>query len=155
MALAAHSPAGATGPSPGPLTHHGRERRMRHRLATVLTVLLTVLLPLVPAWPAAGAQVGPGGPLVAAAATAVPHPALDLHADDGCTPVCAAQPRARHDQPGERPAAPDQPAATAAHAAGAAPGARAHTSAAPGPVPVSPGRTRHDSGRAPPVSSGD
>lgn len=153
MALAAHSPAGATG-SPGPLTHHGRERFMRHRLATVLTVLLTVLLPLVPAWPAAGAHVGPGGPLAAAAATAVPHPALDLHADDGCTPVCAAQPRARHDQLGERPAAPDQHAATAAHAAGVAPGAHARTSAAPGRVAVSPGRTRHDSGRAPPVSSG-
>lgn len=65
---------------------------MRRRLASVLTVLLTVLLPLVPAWPAAGAHVGPSGPLAAAAATAVPHPALDLHADDGCTPVCAAQP---------------------------------------------------------------
>ncbi|MFF0589796.1 hypothetical protein ACFYWD_27910 [Streptomyces sp. NPDC003781] len=127
---------------------------MRHRLATVLTVLLTVLLPLVPAWPAAGARVGPGGPLAAAAATAVPHPALDLHADDGCTPVCAAQPRARHDQLGERPAAPDQHGATLAHTAGTAPGAHARTSAAAGPVPVSPGRTRHDSGRAPPVSSG-
>ncbi|MFI7390939.1 hypothetical protein [Streptomyces tendae] len=154
MALAAHSPAGATGP--GPLTHPGRERLlMRHRLATVLTVLLAVLLPLVPAWPAAGAQVGPGGPLAAAAATAVPHPALDLHADDGCTPVCAAQPRARHDQVGERPAAPDPHAATTAHAAGAATGAHARTSAGPSRVPVSPGRARHDSGRAPPVSSGD
>ncbi|NEB62890.1 hypothetical protein G3I61_25005, partial [Streptomyces diastaticus] len=64
---------------------------MRRRLGAVLTVLLTVLLPLVPAWPAAGARVGPDGPLAAAVATAVPHPALDLHADDGCTPVCAAQ----------------------------------------------------------------
>ncbi|MGX1116924.1 hypothetical protein RKD37_002287 [Streptomyces ambofaciens] len=153
MALAVHSPAGATG-SPGPLTHHGRERHMRHRLATVLTVLLTVLLPLVPAWPAAGARVGPDGPLAAAAATTVPHPALDLHADDGCTPVCAAQPRARHDQVGERPAAPDQHAASAARNAAGAPGACARTSATPGPGPVSPGRARHDSGRAPPVSSG-
>ncbi|WP_328563435.1 hypothetical protein [Streptomyces coelicoflavus] len=127
---------------------------MRRRLATVLTVLLTVLLPLVPAWPAAGAQVGPSGPLAAAAATAVPHPALDLHADDGCTPVCAAQPRARHDQPAERPTAPDHHAAGAGRGAGAASGAHARTSAAPGPVPVSPGRTSHDSGRAPPVSSG-
>lgn len=97
---------------------------MRRRLASVLTVLLTVLLPLVPAWPAAGAHVGPSGPLAAAAATAVPHPALDLHADDGCTPVCAA------------------------------PCGHARTSFAPGPVPVSPGRASHDSGRAPPVSSG-
>ncbi|MFJ6074248.1 hypothetical protein ACIQFU_26025 [Streptomyces sp. NPDC093065] len=127
---------------------------MRRRLATVLTVLLTVLLPLVPAWPAAGAQVGPSGPLAAAAATAVPHPALDLHADDGCTPVCAAQPRARHDLPAERPTAPDHHAAATALRAGASPGAHARTSAAPGPVPVSPGRTSHDSGRAPPVSSG-
>ncbi|GAA2566086.1 MULTISPECIES: hypothetical protein [Streptomyces] len=127
---------------------------MRQRLATVLTTLLAVLLPLVPAWPAAGAHVGPSGPLAAATATSVPHPALGLHADDGCTPVCAAQPRARHDLLGERPTAPDQHAATGAHGAGPAPGARPRTSAAPGPVPVSPGRASHDSGRAPPVSSG-
>ncbi|MFD6190494.1 hypothetical protein [Streptomyces sp. NPDC060275] len=127
---------------------------MRHRLATVLTVLLAVLLPLVPAWPAAGAQVGPGGPLAAAAATAVPHPALDLHADDGCTPVCAAQPRARHDHLAERPTVPDHHAATAGRDAGSGAGAHARTSATPGPVPVSPGRASHDSGRAPPVSSG-
>ncbi|BET46823.1 hypothetical protein RGQ21_18050 [Kitasatospora aureofaciens] len=128
---------------------------MRRRLASVLTVLLTVLLPLVPAWPAAGAHVGPSGPLAAAAATAVPHPALDLHADDGCTPICAAQPRARHDQQAGRPTAPDQHPATTAHLqGGAAPGGHARTSLAPGPVPVSPGRASHDSGRAPPVSSG-
>ncbi|MFC8875026.1 hypothetical protein [Streptomyces ardesiacus] len=127
---------------------------MRRRLGAVLTVLLTVLLPLVPAWPAAGARVGPDGPLAAAVATAVPHPALDLHADDGCTPVCAAQPRARHDQPAERPAAPDHYATATGHRAGAVPGSRPRTSAAPGPAPVSPGRTSHDSGRAPPVSSG-
>ncbi|WP_399891307.1 hypothetical protein ACGH7X_31170 [Streptomyces sp. BBFR51] len=127
---------------------------MRRRLATVLTVLLAVLLPLVPAWPAAGAHVGPSGPLAAATATAVPHPAFDQYADDGCTPVCAAQPRARHDQPAERPTAPDQHAATAPHAPGATPGARTRTSAAPGPLPVSPGRASHDNGRAPPVSSG-
>ncbi|MFD4261112.1 hypothetical protein ACFWR9_26680 [Streptomyces sp. NPDC058534] len=127
---------------------------MRGRLATVLTVLLSVLLPLVPAWPADGVHVGPGGPLAATAATEVPHPALDLHADDGCTPVCAAQPRARHDQPGERPTAPDHYATTTAHGAGTVPGAHTRTAAAPGPVPVSPGRTSHDGGRAPPVSSG-
>ncbi|KAF2776618.1 MULTISPECIES: hypothetical protein [unclassified Streptomyces] len=128
---------------------------MRRRLATVLTVLLTVLLPLVPAWPAAGSHAGARGPLAAAAATAVPHPALDLHADDGCTPVCAAQPRARHDLPAGRPTAPDQHPATTAHPEGcAAPGGHVRTSFAPGPVPVSPGRASHDSGRAPPVSSG-
>ncbi|MFB7650441.1 MULTISPECIES: hypothetical protein [unclassified Streptomyces] len=127
---------------------------MRRRLATVLTVLLSVLLPLVPAWPAAGVHVGPGGPLAAATATAVPHPVLDPHADDGCTPVCAAQPRARHDQPGEGPTAPDHHATTTAHGAGTASGAHTRTAAAPGPVPVSPGRTSHDSGRAPPLSSG-
>ncbi|MFG2322373.1 hypothetical protein [Streptomyces sp. NPDC048568] len=127
---------------------------MRRRLATVLTVLLGVLLPLVPAWPAVGGHGGPGGPVAAAAATALPHPAPDLHADDGCTPACAAQPRARHDQPGEGPTAPDHRATATAHGAGAAPGAHARTAAAPGPVPVSPGRRSHDSGRAPPLSSG-
>jgi hypothetical protein len=134
-------PARDTAPAPG------------HRLAALLTALLVVLLPLVPAWPAAGAHVGPSGPLAVAAATAVPHPAFDHLADDGCTPVCAAQPRARHDQPAERPTAPDHHAATA-HAPGAASGAHTPTSTAPGPVPVSPGRASHDSGRAPPVSSG-
>ena len=127
---------------------------MRRRLATVLTVLLGVLLSLVPARPLVGVHAGPGGPFAAAAATALPHPAPDLHADDGCTPACAAQPRARHDQPGEGPAAPDDRAAATAHGAGAVPGAHARTAAAPGPVPVSPGRRSHDSGRAPPLSSG-
>ncbi|MYS50051.1 hypothetical protein GTW46_08230, partial [Streptomyces sp. SID6013] len=72
-----------------------------------------------------------------------------------CTPVCAAQPRARHDQPAGRPAAPDQhPVTTPYPGGGAAPGGHARTSSDPGPVPVSPGRASHDSGRAPPVSSG-
>ncbi|MER7804123.1 hypothetical protein ABTX71_27720 [Streptomyces parvulus] len=127
---------------------------MRRRLATVLTVLLGVLLPLVPAGTGADVHAGPGGPLAAATAAAVPHPAPDLHADDGCTPACAAQPRARHDQPGEGPAAPDHRATTTAHGAGTADGAPARIAAAPGPAPVSPGRTNHDSGRAPPLSSG-
>ncbi|MFE2357031.1 hypothetical protein [Streptomyces parvulus] len=133
---------------------------MRRRLATVLTVLVGVLLGvllLVPAGPAVGVHAGPGGPLAVAAATAVPHPAPDLHdlhADDGCTPACAAQPRARHEQPAEGPAAPDRHATTAAHGTGPAPGAHPRTPAVPGPVPVSPGRKSHDSGRAPPLSSG-
>ncbi|MEW2448119.1 hypothetical protein AB0896_11225 [Streptomyces parvulus] len=125
---------------------------MRRRLATVLTVLLGVLL-LVPAGPGVGVHAGPGGPLAVAAATAVPHPAPDLHADDGRTPACAAQPRARHDQPAEGPA-PDRHATTTAHGTGPAPGAHPRTPAVPGPVPVSPGRKSHDSGRAPPLSSG-
>ncbi|MFG3318265.1 hypothetical protein ACGF3J_09465 [Streptomyces sp. NPDC048171] len=127
---------------------------MRRRLSLVLTVLLGVLLPLVPAWPAVGVHAGPGGPLAAAAATAVPHPAADPHADDGCTPACAAQPRARHDQPGEGPTAPDRQATATAHRTGTGSGARTRTAAAPGPVPVSPGRSSHDSGRAPPLSPG-
>ncbi|MGW8743862.1 hypothetical protein [Streptomyces sp. NPDC055794] len=126
---------------------------MRRRLSLVLTVLLGVLLPLAPAWPAVGVPAGPGGPLAAAAATAVPHPAADPHADDGCTPACAAQPRARHDQPGEGPTAPDRQSTATAHGTGGS-GARTRTAAAPGPVPVSPGRSSHDSGRAPPLSSG-
>ncbi|MEV5013685.1 hypothetical protein ACIGW1_05980 [Streptomyces sp. NPDC053780] len=128
---------------------------MSRRLSLVLTVLFGVLLPLVPAWPAVGVQVGPGGrPLAAAAVTGLPHPAPDLHADDGCTPACAAQPRARHDQPGEGPTAPDRQATATAHGTGTCPGARTRTVAAPGPVPVSPGRRSHDSGRAPPLPSG-
>ncbi|WP_432084254.1 hypothetical protein [Streptomyces sp. WAC 04229] len=127
---------------------------MRRRLATVLTVLLSVLLPLAPAWPGVGVHAGPGAPLAAAAATAVPHPVPDLHADDGCTPACAAQARARHDQPVEGPTAPDHHATTTAHGAGTVPGAHPRTAAAPGPVRVSPGRTSHDSGRAPPLSPG-
>ncbi|WP_217142078.1 hypothetical protein [Streptomyces sp. AC627_RSS907] len=122
---------------------------------TPLIVLLAVLLALVPAWPAAGAHAGRGGPLPAGTATAVPHPAFDRHADDGCTPACAAQARARHDHLGERPTAPDHPTATTAQGAGTAPAPRARTSAAPGSAPAaSPGRASHDRGRAPPASCG-
>ncbi|MEU9517608.1 hypothetical protein [Streptomyces sp. NPDC048224] len=131
---------------------------MRRRLATVLTVLLTLLLSVVQAGPGAdghaGAHAGHAGAHAVAGATAVPRPAPDLHVDDGCTPDCAVQPRARHDQLAERPAAPDHPAATPARGAGAVPAARTRAPAGSGPVPVSPGRTSHDSGRAPPVSSG-
>ncbi|MFE9702130.1 hypothetical protein [Streptomyces sp. NPDC005930] len=130
---------------------------MRRRPAAVLTVLLTLLL-LVQARPGADARAGDhagyAGALAVAGATAVPHPAPDLHVDDGCAPDCAVQPRARHDQPAERPAAPDQPAAAPARGAGLVPAARTRAPAGSGPVPASPGRTSHDSGRAPPVSSG-
>ncbi|MDT0614826.1 hypothetical protein [Streptomyces lancefieldiae] len=137
-------PARRTAPAPA-----GR------RVAVALTALLALLLALVPAWPAAGTHVGPSGLLPVDAATAVPHPAFDHRADDGCTPVCAAQARARHDPLGERPPAPDHHSAAAPHDAGAAPAAHARTPAAPGGVPaVSPGRTSHDRGRAPPASSG-
>ncbi|MBZ6226470.1 hypothetical protein [Streptomyces olivaceus] len=120
--------------------------------ATALGVLLGVLLALVPAWPTAGAQAATqaGG----AAGAAVPHPDLDLHADDGCTPVCASPVRARHDHLGERPTAPDHHAAAAARGTGPAADDLTRTSAAPGPVLVSPGRASHDSGRAPPGPSG-
>ncbi|MER7234193.1 hypothetical protein ABT348_25010 [Streptomyces olivaceus] len=132
-------------------------RTAPHRTAaTALGVLLAVLLALVPAWPAAGAQAAPqaGGAAPVAAGAAVPHPDLDLHADDGCTPVCASPVRARHDHLGERPAAPDHHAAAAARGTGTADRILTRTSAAPGPVLVSPGRASHDSGRAPPVPSG-
>lgn len=132
-------------------------RTAPHRTAaSALGVLLAVLLALVPAWPTAGAQAAPqaGGASPVAAGAAVPHPDLDLHADDGCTPVCASPVRARHDHLGERPTAPDHHAAAAAQGTGTAAHILARTSAAPGPVLVSPGRASHDSGRAPPGPSG-
>ncbi|MBZ6139989.1 hypothetical protein [Streptomyces olivaceus] len=135
-------------PAPGTAPHR--------TAATALGVLLAVLLALVPAWPTAGAQAAPqtGGAAPVAAGAAVPHPDLDLHADDGCTPVCASPVRARHDHLGERPTAPDHHAAAAARGTGTAARILTRTSAAPGPVLVSPGRASHDSGRAPPGPSG-
>ncbi|MFC8567051.1 hypothetical protein ACFUIW_14970 [Streptomyces sp. NPDC057245] len=147
----AHRPAGAPAP---PARRPARAPASVTATATAFFALLAVLLALVPAWPAAGAQAGPGGAVPVAAGAAVPHPDLDLHADDGCTPVCAAPVRARHDHLGERPTAPDHHAAAAAHRTGTTPDARTRTRVAPGPVLISPGRTSHDSGRAPPGSSG-
>ncbi|AQS71870.1 hypothetical protein B1H29_07580 [Streptomyces pactum] len=116
--------------------------------------MLAVLLVLVPAWPVAGAGTTVPGPVPAPAATAVPHPDAGYHADDNCATGCAAQVRPRHDHLAERPAPPDR-LATVTRAAGTAPAAHRRTSAAPRPVPVSPGRASHDRGRAPPVSSGN
>ncbi|KFG73013.1 hypothetical protein [Streptomyces mutabilis] len=123
-----------------------------HRLAATLTALLAVLLTLVPAGrPAAGA--GLALPETVPAATTVPRPDTGFRADDGCATTCATQVRARHDHLGERPAPPDR-LATATRLTGVAPAAHRRATAAPGSVPVSPGRTSHDRGRAPPASSG-
>ncbi|MFC8867198.1 hypothetical protein ACFUAC_06005 [Streptomyces sp. NPDC057148] len=122
-----------------------------HRLAATLTALLAVLLTLVPAGPLAGA--GLALPGTVPAATTVPHPDTGFHADDGCTTSCATQARARHDHLGERTAPPDR-LATATRPTGVAPAAHRRTTAPSGSVSVSPGRTSHDRGRAPPASSG-
>lgn len=129
------------------------------RFAAVLTALLAVLLPLVPAGPAAVAVVAAQGPAPlsvpapAPAATTVPHPDTGYQPDDGCASTCAAQARSRHDHLGERPAPQDRLPGTT-HATGAAPAAGGRTSAASTPLAVSPGRTSHDRGRAPPAHSG-
>ncbi|MEU6099279.1 hypothetical protein [Streptomyces flaveolus] len=124
------------------------------RLAVVLTVLLAVLPALVPAWPAPGARVAPGGPLPGHSVTAVPRPDTGFHADDGCPSTCATQARPRHDHLGERPSAPDHLAVTA-HGTGIVPAAHERrTPKGPGSPSVSPGRTGHDRGRAPPAPPG-
>ncbi|WP_189232109.1 hypothetical protein [Streptomyces flaveolus] len=124
------------------------------RLAAALTVLLAVLLALVPAWPAPGARVAPGGPLPGHSVTALPRPDSGFHADDGCPSTCATQARPRHDHLGERPSAPDHLAVTA-HRTGVAPAAHERrTPTPPGSPSVSPGRTGHDRGRAPPAPPG-
>ncbi|WP_225647676.1 hypothetical protein, partial [Streptomyces solaniscabiei] len=124
------------------------------RLAAALVGLLAVLLALVPAWPAPGARVAPGGPLPVHSVTAVPRPDSGFHADDGCPSSCATQARPRHDHLGERPSAPDHVAVTA-HGTGVAPAAHERrTPTPPGSPSVSPGRTGHDRGRAPPAPSG-
>ncbi|AKZ58937.1 putative secreted protein [Streptomyces ambofaciens ATCC 23877] len=124
-----------------------------HPLAAALTALLAVLLTLVPA----GSATGTGGAAAVAppahAVTTAPHPAADHHADDGCATPCSDRARARHDHLGERPAPPDRPA-TAPRSAGAAPAAGGRTPAGSGAVALSPGRTHHDRGRAPPAPSG-
>ncbi|GJF24293.1 MULTISPECIES: hypothetical protein [Streptomyces] len=123
-------------------------------LAVALTVLLAVLLALVPAWPAPGARVAPGGPLPVHSVTAVPRPDNGFHADDGCPSACATQTRLRHDHLGERPSAPDHLAVTA-HGTGVVPAAHERrTPTTPGSPSVSPGRTGHDRGRAPPAPPG-
>ncbi|MFD5304681.1 MULTISPECIES: hypothetical protein [Streptomyces] len=122
-----------------------------HRLAATLTVLLAVLLTLVPAGPVAGPRLAlPGAP---AAATTVPRPDTGFHADDGCASPCATQARPRHDHLAERPAPSDR-LATATRSPRTVPVTHRRTTAPSGAAPVSPGRTSHDRGRAPPASSG-
>ncbi|GAA2240116.1 hypothetical protein GCM10010145_02140 [Streptomyces ruber] len=121
------------------------------RLAAAFTTLLAVLLTLVPT---AGPHTVTAGPLPAAAATApAAHPLgdTDRHADDaGAT----AQPRAvRHDHLGERPSPADHHATTASHGP-AVPAAGARTPPPDALPAVSPGRTAHDRGRAPPAPPG-
>lgn len=117
-----------------------------HRLAAAFTALLAVLLTLLPA---SGAHPVPTGPVPAAAPVA--HPlGTDHHADDaGAT----AQTRAvRHDHLGERPPPADHHATTPRGPAVPAAGAR---TTPPDALPaVSPGRTAHDRGRAPPAPPG-
>lgn len=146
------APRTATTPrTPAPRTTPTPRTPPSHRLAATLTALLAVLLTLVPAGPAAGA--GLALPEAVPAATTVPRPDTGFHADDGCATTCATQVRARHDHLGERPAPPDR-LATPTRLTGLAPAAHRRATAAPGSVPVSPGRTSHDRGRAPPASSG-
>ncbi|MGV9695733.1 hypothetical protein ACWDTR_08275 [Streptomyces sp. NPDC003470] len=145
------------GGAPGPAARPARPARPGaggRRLAATFTALLAVLLVLLPAWPAPDARVAPGGQLPVHSVTAVPHPDAGFHDDDGCPGTCATQARPRHDHLGERPPVPEH-LAVAAHGTGAVPAAHGRrTPAAPGSPAVSPGRTRHDRGRAPPAPSG-
>ncbi|MEU0225753.1 hypothetical protein ABZ177_15540 [Streptomyces sp. NPDC006284] len=136
-------PAGRTAPVRAP------------RLAVALAPLLALLLALVQAGPATGTGAAVAGALPAHAATtaALPHPQTDQHADDGGAAPCLDRARARHDHLGERPAPPDRPA-TAPRSVGAVPAAGGRTPAGSDAVVLSPGRTHHDHGRAPPAPSG-
>ncbi|MFF3494658.1 hypothetical protein ACFYWS_25265 [Streptomyces sp. NPDC002795] len=138
-----------------------------HRLALLLIALLSVLLTTAPPAPDTPDTPGIAAPPASASAPASAHAshpahaaasasALDHHADDGCTPLCANQPRARHEQPSERTTPPPAHAPVTPYGAGLGPDAAAHRTAAPRPdAPrVSPGRSGHDGNRAPPVSSG-
>ncbi|MEV7791038.1 hypothetical protein AB0O68_03555 [Streptomyces sp. NPDC087512] len=143
-----------------PASPGGESRRPRavprtdsRPLAAAVLTLLAVVMALLPAWPAPGVRVA-GGALPVHSATAVPHPGTGYHDEDGCPGTCAAQARPRHDHLGERPAAPDHQATTA-QGTGTTPVADGRrTSTASVPVSVSPGRTSHDRGRAPPALSG-
>ncbi|WP_053913818.1 hypothetical protein VM636_04955 [Streptomyces sp. SCSIO 75703] len=152
--------AAARVPVPGRRPAAGRARRRGRGLAVAAApsaavgTLLAVLLTLLPSWPQAGARVAPGGPLPAHSSTAVPRPDSGYHPDDGCTATCGAQARPRHDQLVERPAPPEHHATVARHPGSATRAVHGRGSAAPVPVPVSPGRSAHDRGRAPPAPSG-
>ncbi|MFE8016949.1 hypothetical protein ACFU3O_29970 [Streptomyces antibioticus] len=119
--------------------------------AARLAVLLAVLLALVPglsapATPTAAEVSGAG----AAVATAVDN---GPRADDACATGCSAQARVRHDHSGERLSTPDHPVTTTRGPV-VTPTADAPASARAAQPSVSPGRTAHDRGRAPPTPTG-
>lgn len=132
------------------------------RLALLLIALLSVLLTTAPPAPDTHGSAAPraSAPASVSASAHASLPALaaalDQHADDGCTPLCANQPRVRHEQPSERTTPPPAHAPVTPYGAGLGPDASAHGTVTPRPdaPPVSPGRPGHDSNRAPPVSSG-
>ncbi|MGY1577348.1 hypothetical protein [Streptomyces sp. MN13] len=125
-----------------------------HRLATTLTLLLAVLLAAVPADAVHTASAPVPAPVaVATAATGAERPDTGPRADDACAAGCTAQARTRHDHLGERPNLPDHHA-TDPRGSAAAAAAGAGTSAPSAHSPVSPGRSAHDRGRAPPAPAG-
>ncbi|MFF0746870.1 hypothetical protein ACFYVL_41450 [Streptomyces sp. NPDC004111] len=85
-------------------------------------------------------------------AGSVPVPTAP-HADDPWTPGSWAQVRARHDHLAERPAPPDHPLAGPGGTA-PVPGEGTYDPAPRACPPVSPGRSAHDRGRAPPARTG-
>ncbi|MEU3277965.1 hypothetical protein [Streptomyces antibioticus] len=122
------------------------------RLAVLLAVLLALVpgvsAPAAPGLAEAGTGAGAGaGVAVATAGDSGPR------ADDTCATGCPAQARVRHDHGGDRPSAPDHPVTTTRTPA-VSPTAGAPASARAAPPPVSPGRTAHDRGRAPPTPTG-
>ncbi|MGW6790491.1 hypothetical protein [Streptomyces chartreusis] len=120
-----------------------------HRLAGTLGVLLAVLLALVPAHTVHAA----GGPKDDRAATARSAQLADHgpRADSPCAAGCATQPRTRHDPLGERPGLPDHHATDPGEVAAGRPAVGSRTPAVPAHALVSPGRSTHDRGRAPPA----
>ncbi|MCQ8187695.1 hypothetical protein [Streptomyces rugosispiralis] len=121
------------------------------RFAVTLIALLAVLLALVPADTVRAAS----GPVAhpASVATGAERPDTGPRADDPCAAGCAAQARVRHDHLGERPCPPDHHA-TDPRDTGADPAVGTRTSAPSAYAPVSPGRSAHDRGRAPPAPAG-
>ncbi|MET9128912.1 hypothetical protein [Streptomyces antibioticus] len=117
--------------------------------AARLAVLLAVLLALVPGLSAPAAPTAPSGTGVAVATAVDSGP----RADDACATGCSAQARLRHDHSGERLSAPDTPVTTTRGPV-VAPTADAPASARAAQPSVSPGRTAHDRGRAPPTPPG-
>ncbi|MEV8550623.1 hypothetical protein AB0L04_12450 [Streptomyces glaucescens] len=126
-----------------------------HRPAGPLAVLLALLLALVLV-PVDVAPAGPGGPAPGpTAAGAGPRPADTGHrADAPSDSGCPAQARTRYGGPAEHlhphPQAPDHKATPARRTTGA-PRLAAPAPARSAYLPVSPGRSAHDRGRAPPA----